>query len=71
LKNYKLIDTWQLEESYTRTEAELLKLAYDLYCNSYSDEEMKKAKEKFDSDIPKTIAYIEKECGWKAELIAI
>ena len=67
MTNYKLTDTWQLEEAYTLTESELLKLAYDLYCNSYSDEEMKKAKEKFDSDIPKTIAYIEKECGWKAE----
>lgn len=67
MTNYKLTDTWQLEEAYTLTESELLKLAYDLYCNSYSDEEMKKVKEKFDSDIPKTIAYIEKECGWKAE----
>jgi hypothetical protein len=38
--------------------------------NSYSDDEMKKAKEKFDSNIPKTIAYIEKECGWKAEVLS-
>ena len=69
MTNYKLTDTWELEPDYTLTEAELLKLAYDLYCNSYSAEEMKKAKEKFDNDIPKTIAYIEKECGWRAETI--
>ncbi|MEI8390489.1 MAG: hypothetical protein WCG23_11470 [bacterium] len=69
LLHHKKNTKQELEPDYTRTEAELLKLAYDLYCNSYSDEEMKKAKEKFDSDIPKTIAYIEKECGWKAEEI--
>ena len=67
MKNYKLTDTWELEPDYTLTEPELLKLAYDLYCNSYTVEEMKKAKEKFDSNIQKTIAYIQKECGWKAE----
>lgn len=70
MKNYKMTDTWELEPDYTITEPELLKLAYDLYCNTYSDEEMKRAKENFDYDIPKTIEYIEKECGWKAEALS-
>jgi len=61
----------ELEEAYTVTELELLKLAYDLYCGEPVGEELKRAKQEFDNDIPKTIAYIEKECGWRAEVINI
>ena len=69
MNNYKMTDTWELEESYTVTEPELLKLAYDLYCGEPVGEELKRAKQEFDNDIPKTIAYIEKECGWRAMAI--
>ena len=69
MKNYRMVDTWEIEESYTQTEQELLKMAYDLVCNTYSDEEMREVKARFDHDIPGTIAFIEKECGWRAEII--
>jgi len=64
-----MTDTWELEPDYILTESELLKLAYDLYCGEPVGEELEIAKKEFDNDIPKTIAYIEKECGWKAEVI--
>lgn len=69
MTNYRMVDTWELEESYTLTEPALLKLAYDLYCNTYSEEERQRAKEKFDHDILKTITYIEEQCGWRAEVL--
>jgi hypothetical protein len=69
MNNYKLTDTWQLEPDYTLTEPELLKLAYDLYCGEPVGEELKRAKQKFDNDIPKAIAYIEEQCGWRAEVL--
>ncbi len=69
MNNYKLTDTWELEESSTVTEPELLKLAYDLYCGEPVGEQLERAKQEFDNDIPKAIAYIEKECGWKAEAV--
>lgn len=68
---YKMTDIWGLEPDYSQTEPELLKLAYDLYCGEPVGEELQKAKKKFDNDIPKTIAYIEKECGWKATAITV
>jgi len=70
MKNYKLTDTWELEPDYTVTENELLKLAYDLYCGNPVGEQLAQAKREFDNDIPKTITYIEKECGWKAEALS-
>jgi len=69
MKKYKLTDTWELEEPYIKTEPELYKLAYDLYCGEPVGEELKQAKMEFGEDIPKVIAYIEKECGWRAEVI--
>ncbi|HSA05708.1 MAG TPA: hypothetical protein P5556_00855 [Candidatus Gastranaerophilales bacterium] len=69
MKSYRMTDTWELEESYTLTEPELYKLAYDLYCGEPVGEELKQAKKEFGSDIPKVIAYVEKECGWRAETI--
>lgn len=69
MKKYKMIDTWELEDAYTLTEPELFKMAYDLYCGEPVGEELKQAKKEFGSDIPKVIAYVEKECGWKAEVI--
>ena len=54
MNKYKMVDTWEIEDSYILNEKELLKLAYDLYCYTYSEEELKQASEKFDSDIPKT-----------------
>jgi hypothetical protein len=69
MKKFKMIDTWELEESYTLTEPKLFKLAYDLYCGEPVGEELKQAKKEFGRDIPKVIAYIEKECGWRAEII--
>jgi len=69
MQNYKMVDFWELEEAYNLTEPELFKLAYDLYCGEPVGEQLERAKKEFDNDIPKTIAYIEKECGWHAELI--
>lgn len=69
MKNYRMTDTWELEDAYTLTEPELFKLAYDLYCGEPVGEELKQAKKEFGRDIPKVIAYVEKECGWRAEIL--
>lgn len=69
MKNYRMTDTWELEEPYIQTEKELFKLAYDLYCGEPIGEELKQAKKEFGRDIPKVIAYVEKECGWRAEVL--
>jgi len=69
MKNYRMTDTWELEEAYTMTEKELFRLAYELYCGEPVGEELKQAKKEFGKDIPKVIAYVEKECGWRAEIL--
>ncbi len=71
MQTYKMTDTWGLEPNYIQTESELLKLAYDLYCGEPVGEELQNAKKKFDNYIPKTITYIEKECGWKATAVPV
>lgn len=69
MQTYKLTDSWGLEHDYTLSETELLKLAYDLYCGQPVGEELANARKEFDNDIPKTISYIKKECGWQATVI--
>lgn len=69
MKTFKMTDTWQIEPDYITTESALFELAYDLYCGEPIGEELEKAKKEFGNDINKIIAYIEKECGWKATAI--
>ena len=71
MTNYKMTDTWQEEEPYTTTEPELFLLAYELFCGRPVGEDLKQAKKEFGKDVAKAIAYIEHECGWRAELIEI
>ncbi len=69
MSKYRMFDTWECEEPYTATEKELFNLAYELYCGNPVSKELHRAKEEFKNNIPKVIAYIEKESGWRAEAV--
>ncbi len=69
MKKYKMVDSWECENSYTTTEKELFTLAYELYCGKPVGEELKQAKKEFGQDLDKVIAYVEKECGWRVEAL--
>lgn len=69
MKKYKMTDTWECEPEYTTTEKDLFILAYELYCGEPIGEELEEAKKEFGTDIAKVIAYVEKECGWRAEAV--
>jgi hypothetical protein len=70
MKNYKMTDSWQEEDSYTATEPELFLLAYELFCGRPVCEDLKQAKKEFGKDVAKAIDYIKQECGWHAEALS-
>lgn len=67
MKQYKLIDNWEIEPVQYKTKEEIFELAYELYCGPPAGQELIKAKQKINT-LNKAAEYIEQECGWRVIL---